>query len=158
MNSEAGFCIASGRSVPEDPRGACHWGTSSCHRLHMRTGRSRLRRYDLTGDADRKRYCRIGERSPDVEHCLTTRAFVASLVLRPSCSSSFSFISKLTDVGPVELWATRLRRPSAAANPQGLAGRVPLAVSDPWLEPIVDCGFDACRTSHSVAASERLPP
>src|ERR1700730_11503263 len=61
----------------------------------------------------------------------------------------------LTDVRPVELWATRLRRPSAAANPQGLAGRVPLAESDPWLEPIVDCGFDACRTSHSVAASER---
>src|SRR6516225_4473256 len=25
----------------------------------------------------------------------------------------------LTDVGPVELWATRQRRPSAAANPQG---------------------------------------
>src|SRR6266513_177419 len=107
MNSEAGFCIASGRSVPEDPRGARHWGASSCYRLHMRTGRSRLRRYDLTGDADRKRYCRIGERSPDVEHCLTTRAFVASLVLRPSCSSSFSFISKLTDVGPVQLWSPR---------------------------------------------------
>jgi hypothetical protein len=33
MNSEAGFCTASGRSVPEDPRGARHWGTSSCHRL-----------------------------------------------------------------------------------------------------------------------------
>src|SRR6478672_11794582 len=29
----------------------------------------------------------------------------------------------LTDVGPVELWATRQRRPSAAANPQGFAGR-----------------------------------
>jgi hypothetical protein len=62
----------------------------------------------------------------------------------------------LTDVVPVELWATRQRRPSAAANPQGLAARVPLAQSDPWLEPIVDCSFDTCRTSHSVAASERL--
>src|SRR3954454_19868378 len=62
----------------------------------------------------------------------------------------------LIDVGPVELWATRQRRPSAAANPQGLAARVPLAQSDPWLEPIVDCSFDPCRTSHSVAASERL--
>src|SRR2546423_15664666 len=60
----------------------------------------------------------------------------------------------LTDVGPVELWATRQRRPSAAANPQGLAARVPLAQSDPWLEPIVDRSFDTCRTSHSVAASE----
>src|SRR6202035_5058995 len=32
----------------------------------------------------------------------------------------FRFVkSMLTDVGPVELWATRWRRPSAAANPQG---------------------------------------
>ena len=30
-----------------------------------------------------------------------------------------SFKSILTVVGPVELWATRERRPSAAANPQG---------------------------------------
>src|SRR5215471_5830349 len=36
----------------------------------------------------------------------------------------------LTDVGPVELWATRQRRPSAAANPQGLAGpRAPRCTS-----------------------------
>ena len=27
-------------------------------------------------------------------------------------------------VGPVELWATRERRPSAAANPQGFLGRL----------------------------------
>src|ERR1700720_1282555 len=121
----------------------------------------------------------------------------------------------LTDVGPVELWATRLRRPSAAANPQGfcwpltpplptqriLPSRSPrytatsgvdklkrdrgsegarhwgassrrklrgtikivifrraLPLSNPWLEPIVDCGFDARRTSHSVAVQERLAP
>ena len=36
----------------------------------------------------------------------------------------FSFLSKsFTAVGPVELWATRTRRPSKAANPQGFAGR-----------------------------------
>src|ERR1700758_3378371 len=35
----------------------------------------------------------------------------------------FRFVkSMLTDVGPVELWATRWRRPSAAANPQGFCG------------------------------------
>ena len=33
--------------------------------------------------------------------------------------SFLSFKSILTVVGPVELWATRERRPSAAANPQG---------------------------------------
>src|SRR5215813_4953613 len=33
--------------------------------------------------------------------------------------------SRLTDVGPVELWATRQRRPSAAANPQGSFHRNP---------------------------------
>ena len=108
----------------------------------------------------------------------------------------------------MELWATRLRRPSAAANPQGfcwpltpplptqriLPSRSPrytatsgvdklkrdrgsegarhwgassrrklrgtikivifrraLPLSNPWLEPIVDCGFDVRRTSHPVA-------
>src|SRR5258705_13519480 len=39
-----------------------------------------------------------------------------------------------------------------------LLAACPPTVSDPWLEPIVDCGFDACRTSHSVAPSERLTP
>src|SRR6516162_1538932 len=38
MNRETGFCIASALVVPvcrsvEDPRGARHWGASSCHRL-----------------------------------------------------------------------------------------------------------------------------
>ena len=107
-------------------------------------------------------------------------------------------INYLPIVGPVELWATRLRRPSAAANPQGFCWplRPPLArqrilpsrsprytatsgvdklkrdrgsegarhwgassrrklrgtikivifrralpLSNPWLEPIVDCGL-----------------
>ena len=43
----------------------------------------------------------------------------------------------LTDVGPVELWATRQRRPSAAANPQGLGNaRVikPSMVSAPQID------------------------
>src|SRR5437762_412980 len=50
----------------------------------------------------------------------------------------------LTDVGPVELWATRQRRPSAAANPQGLSGRVLLAErihgSSPLLNAMKCCG------------------
>src|SRR3954447_19209766 len=33
----------------------------------------------------------------------------------------------LTDVGPVELWATRQRRPSAAANPQALRAAFTIA-------------------------------
>jgi hypothetical protein len=33
MNGEAGFLHSFGASVPEDPRGARHWGASSCHRL-----------------------------------------------------------------------------------------------------------------------------
>jgi hypothetical protein len=35
-----------------------------------------------------------------------------------------SFQSMDYVVGPVELWATRERRPSAAANPQGFLGRL----------------------------------
>ena len=50
----------------------------------------------------------------------------------------------LSDVGPVELWATRWRRPSAAANPQGSSHRVHdrwkqsfarLLISLPWPFP-----------------------
>jgi hypothetical protein len=39
--------------------------------------------------------------------------------LRPAPAPLLNPKSMLTDVGPVELWATRWRRPSAAANPQG---------------------------------------
>jgi hypothetical protein len=66
-----------GYTSADDRRGARHWARIAHRKLHMRAGRSRLCRYDVTGDVDRKRYCRIGERSPDVEHCLTTRALVA---------------------------------------------------------------------------------
>src|SRR6266481_3947174 len=40
-------------------------------------------------------------------------------ILRPAPAPLPNPKSMLTDVGPVELWATRWRRPSAAANPQG---------------------------------------
>jgi hypothetical protein len=40
-------------------------------------------------------------------------------ILRPAPAPLLNPKSMLTDVGPVELWATRWRRPSAAANPQG---------------------------------------
>ena len=41
-------------------------------------------------------------------------------ILRPAPAPLLNPKSMVTDVGPVELWATRWRRPSAAANPQGL--------------------------------------
>ncbi len=44
------------------------------------------------------------------------------LILRPAPAPLLNPKSMLTDVGPVELWATRWRRPSAAANPQGFCG------------------------------------
>src|SRR6516165_10004609 len=49
MNCETGFSrtsvsVGARRSV-ENPRGARHWGTSSCYRLHMRVGLSSLRLY-----------------------------------------------------------------------------------------------------------------
>src|SRR5271169_6925522 len=82
-------------------------------------GYRRLRR----GKQDEKTYCLTGKCSRDVECCLTKRAPVASL----SCGRAVAPLpfhkSMLTDVGPVELWATRWRRPSVAANPQGSSGR-----------------------------------
>jgi hypothetical protein len=76
------------------------------------------------GDQDARLYCLTGECSQDVERCLTAGVPVASLISRPSHSSLFNSKSMLTDVGPVELWATRQRRPSAAANPQGSSRRL----------------------------------
>src|SRR5215475_14178555 len=60
----------------------------------------------LRGKQDEKTYCLTGECSPDFERCLTARVPVASLISRPSHSSPFVSKSMLTDVGPVELWAT----------------------------------------------------
>jgi hypothetical protein len=75
----------------------------------------------MRGNQGENAYCLSGECSSDTERCLTAGVPVASLISRPSNSSPF-LNSKLmlTDVGPVELWATRQRRPSAAANPQGV--------------------------------------
>jgi hypothetical protein len=73
----------------------------------------------VRGDLDGKAYCLTGECSPDFECCLTARAPVASLIWARATAPLPNLKSMLTDVGPVELWATRQRRPSAAANPQG---------------------------------------
>ena len=53
-----------------------------------------------------------GIASPTSSHCLTALARAKLLFFLIQCEL-------LDVVGPVELWATRWRRPSAAANPQG---------------------------------------
>ncbi len=181
MNSEMGFSLrtpaSDGACLRDDPRGARHWGASSRRTLHMRA---------------------IGVKR--ALHCLIETCSRCLIGLRASPRSFFSQleINYLPIVGPVELWATRLRRPSAAANPQGFCWplRPPLArqrilpsrsprytatsgvdklkrdrgsegarhwgassrrklrgtikivifrralpLSNPWLEPIVDCGL-----------------
>src|SRR5947207_15336372 len=50
--------------------------------------------------------------SPTCSHCLTALVRAKLLFFLIQCEL-------LDVVGPVELWATRWRRPSAAANPQG---------------------------------------
>src|SRR5947207_15339332 len=50
--------------------------------------------------------------SPTCSHCLTALARAKLFFFLIQCEL-------LAVVGPVELWATRWRRPSAAANPQG---------------------------------------
>jgi hypothetical protein len=69
-------------------------------------------------------YCLTGECSRDIEPRLIKHVPVASLILRSSRSSFSNFLNQmLVDVGPVGLWATPRRRPSAAANPQGSSRR-----------------------------------
>ena len=55
---------------------------------------------------DEKRIALTGECSRDVERCLTKRAALPQLILRPSPAPFLISKSMLTDVGPVELWAT----------------------------------------------------
>src|SRR5438105_14691234 len=73
----------------------------------------------LRGKQDEKTYCLTEKCSQDVERCLTKHAPVASLASGRATAPLPFHNSMLTDVGPVALWATPLRRPSAAANPQG---------------------------------------
>jgi hypothetical protein len=100
--------------------------------------------------------------------------------------TSPSFITCLCAVaGPVELWATRQRRPSAAANPQGIArqmrhrwstlrrcpqgqdrsarSRIPFGVRLRAATPSLDAGVFLARTIHrlnldGVARRRRLAP
>jgi predicted aldo/keto reductase-like oxidoreductase len=52
-------------------------------------------------------YCLTGECSRDVRRCLTKHAPVASLSCGRAAAPLPFHKSMLTDVGPVELWATR---------------------------------------------------
>ena len=63
-------------------------GASSCHRLHMRVGLSRLALIDVGRQSGQEAVLPHRRMFPRrVERCLTNRAPVASLVLRPSRSS-----------------------------------------------------------------------
>ena len=56
---------------------------------------------------------------PETSSVATPRVLpLPQLILRPAPAPLLNPKSMLTDVGPVELWATRWRRPSVAANPQ----------------------------------------
>jgi hypothetical protein len=71
-------------------------------------------------------------------------------VLRPSRSSFSVLLIKAYGCWPCGVVGDALRRPSAAANPQGFAGRVHL-VRICGSSPSIDRGFDARRASHPVA-------
>src|SRR5712691_37660 len=86
-----------------------------------RCRKRRLRR----GNQDARPYCLTGECSRTIDslphhscsHCLSVRRLEIEL--------PFTFVTCLfAVVEPVELWATHTRRPSAAANPQGVAGQM----------------------------------
>jgi len=136
MNGETGFLPSFGAAVPEDPRGARHWGRIFVPQTHMRT---------------------IGVKR--ALHCLTETCSRCSSVSASALALSFpNPISTTYRCGPCGVVGDALASSKRSGKSIGFCSRVSPAVSDPWLEPIVDCGFDACRTSHSVAASERLTP
>jgi len=106
--------IAECGATPNEPRGARNW---------TRTFAPQPSHEDRTVKAHLRPFPRC--RALPVQACSR-----CPLVLRPSRSSFFCFI-KQCFVGLVELWATRQRRPSAAANPQGFAGRYWIRGSSP---------------------------
>ena len=75
---------------------------------------------------DERLYCLTGECSRDLERGPTKLVPVASLILRPSRSSFLMFKSILTDVGPVELWATRPALSKRSGNKGLFGGRDPI--------------------------------
>jgi hypothetical protein len=86
MNREMGFlCEARVSDILSayDPRGARHWGVSSRRKLHMRV---------------------VGVKR--ALHCLTNSCSRRLIGLRASPLVLFNSDQLLTDVGPVELWAT----------------------------------------------------
>ena len=69
------------------------------------------------------------------------------------------FLSQL--LSSLVLWSCGRRVSVVQAQRQihrVLLAACPLLYQIRGSSPSVDCGFDACRTSHSVAASERLTP
>src|SRR6516164_2281708 len=141
MNCETGFCIAwaSGQcrlSVWLRIRGELAIGGAAwCHRLHMRI---------------------VGVKR--ALHCLTNSCSRRHMGLRASPLVFFSSDQLLTDVGPVELWATHLASSKRSGKSTGLLlpptppvakervvrSRLPHygdvscgCGCDPWLEPIL---------------------
>src|ERR1700730_15341404 len=97
---------------------------TTCTAWRARAGSIRGTRWNvLRGKQDEKTYCLTEKCSRDVKRCLTKHAPIASLASGGATAPLPVHKSMLTDVGTVELWATLLRRPSAAANPQGSSRR-----------------------------------
>ena len=135
MNCDRGFLQR--LTVPvylvEDLRGARHWEhifvPQTSHEggtVKARSDRCSTAIWTGSRIAHRRMFPKVASK----------RASVASLVLQPSRSSFSVSLIKAIDVGPVELWATRSVVQAQRQIHRVIAGRVHLAVSDPWLEPI----------------------
>ena len=105
-------------------------------------------------------------------HCLTNSCSRRLIGLRASPLVLFNSDQLLTEVGPVELWATHLASSKRSGKSTGLLlpptppvakerlfrSRLPHygdiscgCVAIRGSSPFIDCGFDARRTSHPVA-------
>ena len=81
--------------------------------------RKRVRRLMRDDDYGGRSYCLSGECYPATHRCL-----IEMLPLPRAPGTEFPYVetSFFVVVDPVGLWATRQRRPSVAANPQGNCG------------------------------------
>jgi len=129
-------------------------GASSCRRLHMRVGPSRLSLIDVARQSGQEAVLPHQRMFPRRRALPHKRAPVAALVLPGRAAAPFCFSNQ--SLLMLALWSCGRR--ASVVQAQRQIHRVLLAACTSLYRirgssPSIDCGFDARRTSHPVAVS-----
>ena len=149
MNCETGFrvprCLVGACLSVENPRGARHWVACSCYRLHMRVVGVK-RALQVSGPA---------------------LWFFSNSQINCSRCGPCGVVGDATSVVQAQRQIHRVLAGHHTAGSQRTRFPIEIAalryvscgcVAIRGSSPFIDSGFDRRRTSHSVAASERVTP